>query len=105
MDPNGTIDPQTEEVTVSGTVSCSAPHEIYYYGIVRQPGPDRRFIQGYFEGEAEDCGPTPMAFTETFFGDGTYVDGQASVETAGVACSRYDCAESREVVFVQLHRT
>jgi hypothetical protein len=104
VDPEGVIDSTTEEVTITGTVTCSAEQEIYYYGAIRQPGPDRRFIQGYFEGEA-DCSPTPTEFTETFFGDGIFADGSASVETASVLCNRYNCTESREVVFIQLHRT
>jgi hypothetical protein len=103
IDPQGSIDPQTEQVTISGSLLCSQPDEIYYYGVLRQEGPDRRFIEGYFEGEVEECSSDAASpFSATFFGDGVFEDGSATVEFTAYAYNRWDYTFDREVFVVDL---
>jgi hypothetical protein len=97
IDDVATIDSQTEQVTVTGSITCSVETNVSYSGTLRQPTEDRRFVIGYFEGWIEGCGPTPTPISETFFGDGVFVDGGASLESSYYVCSRYDTVSDRSV--------
>lgn len=104
VDPQGTIDSATEQITISGGASCSRAEDVYLYGAVRQVGPDRRFITAWFELEIEDCGAA-STWTTTMFGDGVFEEGPASVEVTAYWCSRFECVDERMIESINLSRT
>jgi hypothetical protein len=60
----GTVDSQTGEVTVSGTIVCSRPANAFVTNVPIQINDGQESTGGW--GYNLDCGPTATAFTATF---------------------------------------
>jgi hypothetical protein len=89
INPTGTVNPRTGEVTVSGTVECSQDSEFQISGEVGQRA-GRAIIRGFFS-ESITCtgGEEPIEWTATLQGEnGRFVAGRAAVAaTADCDCN------------------
>jgi hypothetical protein len=104
VDPLVTVNSQTEEVTVSGTLACDDRAEyVEFYGSVKQAD-DRRFISAFFYEYDVECDGTPHPWSITELGDGIFIDGPGLVDIEAYACNRLECAEDEKVVQVTVER-
>jgi hypothetical protein len=104
VDPEVIVNPQTEQVTVSGTIACTNSEYMEFYGSVRQVDDDRRFISAFFYGYDEECDETPQPWTATELGDGVFIDGPGLLEFEAYSCSRIECVEFENVFNVTVKR-
>jgi hypothetical protein len=99
VDPEVTVNSQTEEVTVSGTVTCSSDSQYSeFYGSVRQLDDDRHFITAWFYDYDYECDGTAHSWSVTELGDGVFIDGPGLLQIEAYACSRIECIEEEGVV-------
>jgi hypothetical protein len=98
VDPVVTVNPQTEEVTVGGTITCTNSDYTYFYGSVRQLKDDRSFISAFFYSDDQDCDATPRRWDLTELGDGIFIDGPGLVEIDAYACNFLECIENEQLV-------
>jgi hypothetical protein len=73
VDSAVTVIAQTDEVTVSGTVSCTNTTYIDFYGAVKQLSDNREYISAFFSEYGPECMQTPMPWTITELGDGVFI--------------------------------
>lgn len=104
VDPGVTVNSQSEEVTVSGTVSCTNSSYMNFYGAVKQLSDNREFISAWFYEYGPDCSETPVAWSLTDLGDGVFIDGPAFVDIEAYSCSRIECIEEEEIFNVTIQR-
>lgn len=104
VDPTVTVNPQTEEVTLSGSVSCTNSIYMDFYGAVKQISDNREFITAWFSEYETDCSETPVPWTITELGDGVFIDGPAFIDIDVYSCSRVECIEEEELFNVTVER-
>jgi hypothetical protein len=104
VDPAVTVNPQTEEVTLSGTVSCTNSNYMDFYGALKQLGDNREFISAFFSEYGPDCMETPVPWSVTELGDGVFIDGPALVVIDAYSCSFVECIEEEEIFNVTIDR-
>ena len=79
-----TIDPKTKEVTVSGTVTCSSPLDVFVQSNVRQDVGRFNTIQGFGGTEVACDGETPLSLKVSPF-EGRFGGGGAEVSAGAFA--------------------
>jgi hypothetical protein len=99
-----TVNSQTEEVTLSGTVSCTNSNYMDFHGAVKQLGDNREFISAFFSEYGPDCMETPVPWSITELGDGVFIDGPALVDIDAYSCSHVECIEEEEIFNVTIQR-
>lgn len=104
VDGSATVNPQTEEVTLSGTVACTNTDYMEFYGAVKQIGEDRHFISAYFNEYDLECDATPVPWTITELGDGVFIDGPGLVDIEAYSCSFLECVEEEQIFNVTIER-
>jgi hypothetical protein len=104
IDPSVTVNPQTEEVTFGGTITCDNAQYVEFYGSARQINEDRRFITAGFYEYDIDCDNTAQEWSVTELGDGVFVDGPGLIEVDAYAYSRFESVEFEAVVNVTIER-
>jgi hypothetical protein len=77
VDPVVSVNPQTEEVTVGGTITCTNSDYTYFYGSVRQLKDDRSFISAFFYSDDQDCDATPVGGTSPSWATASSSTGRA----------------------------
>jgi hypothetical protein len=103
IDGTGRVNRQTNQVTVSGTLTCNQPLGVELFVRVRQRA--GRFIingESFSFVECDDSGPSAWeAVTED--ADGIFVPGKATVEVFAFACT-VECVEIEESRTIRLRR-
>jgi hypothetical protein len=103
IDGTGRLNRQTNQVTVSGTLTCNQPLGVELFVRVRQRA-GRVTITGesFSFVECDDSGPFAWeAVTED--ADGIFVSGKATVQVFAFACS-FECVEIEESRTIRLRR-
>ena len=87
----GSVIPKTGVATISGTVVCSEPGEVFIDGELRQRN-GRTNIRGFFFVSVE-CSQEPTSFTATVSGsNGLFVAGKAAIFDVFIdGCGATDC--------------
>jgi hypothetical protein len=78
VDPIGTVDTKTNLVTVTGTLSCSSPTGVQFFGEVRQRA-GRQYVVGNLFGDESCQDVVSWSATTDSFSSGVFVGGKATV--------------------------
>jgi hypothetical protein len=82
-----TVNPQTGEVTLTGTVTCSAPVHLGVYGSLSQQIGPNRTVQGSFSQGVECPGPEGTTVSITITPDeGRFIPGEAELIVRMAGC-------------------
>lgn len=101
---SATVDPQTGQVTVSGTVTCTGATEAQVSVNVTQPIGREGAIQGGNYASVP-CNPAGEPYTISLFGyDGRFGPGRAVVSVDAFACGFELCDDARVQQSVRLTR-
>jgi hypothetical protein len=84
VDPVGALNKQTNEVTVTGTISCSSPAEIQFYGEVKQRA-GRQIIFGNLFGDDFCNDVLSFSATTDQYSTGIFAGGKATVHMVAFA--------------------
>jgi hypothetical protein len=104
IDSTGRLNRQTNEVTVSGTLTCNQSLGVELSVRVRQRA-GRLIINGdgFSFVECDDSGPFAWEVV-TEEADGIFVSGKATVQVFAFACNNFDCVEVEESTTIRLRR-
>jgi len=91
---SATVDPQTGQVTISGTVTCSEPADAQVYVTVTQPiGRDKGVAGSNYA--LVRCDQDGEPYTVSLFAyEGRFGPGRAVVIVDSYACSYYSCDDA-----------
>ncbi|MDQ3974117.1 MAG: hypothetical protein M3276_07260 [Actinomycetota bacterium] len=109
IDPVGTVDPRTGDVTITGTITCSPAADFAGVdGEVRQRV-GRQFISGFFFTFSEPCvGETPFV-GEVQRPSGVFKPGTATVDAFAFGCiegeDEFVCDDDFETATIRLRPT
>ena len=92
---SATVDPRTGEVTISGTVTCSAPLEAQVYGGVNQPVGRTDSVEGFGYG-AFYCDKDGQPYSFSLFPyRGRFAPGRAVITVDAYVCNEFTCDGDR----------
>ena len=101
---SATVDPQTGQVTISGTVTCSEPADAQVYVTVMQPIGRGNGISGSSYTPVR-CDQDGEPYTVSLFAyQGRFGPGRAVVTVDAYACSFYSCDDAHLQQSVRLRQ-